>query len=172
MNASTIQHRWSGNRGKRRPVSAASVHVRQAMARMAAATLYEELFPKGTKLSQYGIASQKLSDGREETRGGAVGDVAALMLARPDTAMEIALHLLGVAESVATGSDACLIAVLCEEQSADGAEDVAQVQLLASPDCVEALRAYIAAADAADAARRVARNVAARKAAEREMVGS
>jgi hypothetical protein len=161
---STVARHWTPSRTNHQPVSRSSVFVRMQMARATVASLMAELYPRGTKLM--GVSSQKLSALRQN--GGAVGDVAALMIARPEHALRIASHLLSKARLLSTDPHGCMLAVLCAEQRADSDEDCAQADLLASPDSPIAMREYVRLADNALAQLQAARDVVGRRLAVKE----
>lgn len=100
------------------------------------------LFPRGTKLT--GISHQHLSRARE--LGGAVGDVACLMLASPERATRVVEYLDAIARKLRDARGVTLHDAMRAEQHADGAEDEAQTDVLINPTR-ENLWTYIQKAD-------------------------
>lgn len=129
------------------PLSGSSVLLRIQRERERAAHLMTCLYPRGRKVRP--ISSQKLSVARET--GGAVGDVAALMVADPASALQVAEYLASVARSLSSRAMPPLGCVLLIETRADAEEDVAQ-DALRNEETPESLRNYIDAARRAKAA--------------------
>lgn len=150
-------HRWSAE--KRRRSFGSPLMVADSLKRQAARLNHCTLDKPAREYAPL-LSPQKVSEARNH--GGAVGDVAVQMLADPENAMRTAMHLLGVARSVVGDTRTDLLDVLCKEQRADSAEDIAQADVMADRSD-ENLRRYIEQADAALAALQEARDAAARE---------
>jgi hypothetical protein len=157
---------WTRSKEKPRRMFGASPLVRAQRIRDDAARLNRQTLVRPAKCYAPLLSPQKVSGAKHN--GGAVADVAIQMLACPDAALRVAMHLLGVARGITQTADLRPLAVLlCEEQRPDGKEDDAQVDLLRDEN-PETLRTYIERADEAMAALQRSRDAAARRLAELE----